>query len=111
VRGWGRHGQTPVLQYHVDWHQISATAGITFYRFYFRPFPGAIKGPRVVAFLHALARQIRQKVLVIWDGRPAHHSKVVRDYIDSRQSAIQLEYLRAHAPELNPTKYTWGHPK
>jgi len=111
VRGWAPRGQTPVLQYHFNWHQLSAMAGITFYRFYFRLFPGAIKGPQVIEFLHALGRQIRRKVLVIWDALPAHRSHVVREYVESLKGAIQLEYLPAYAPELNPTEYIWGHLK
>ena len=111
VRGWAPRGETPLLQYHFNWHQLSAMAGITFYRFYFRLFPGAIKGPQVIEFLHALGRQIRRKVLVIWDGLPAHRSHVVRDYVESLKGAIQLEYLPAYAPELNPTEYIWGHLK
>jgi len=111
VRGWAPRGETPVLQYHFNWHQLSAMAGITFYRFYFRLFAGAIKGPQVIEFLHALGRQIRRKVLVIWDGLPAHRSLVVRDYVESLKGAIQLEYLPAYAPELNPTEYIWGHLK
>lgn len=62
-------------------------AGITFYRFYFRLFPGSIKGPQVVEFLHALGRQLRRKVLVIWDGLPAHRSHFVRDYVESLKGA------------------------
>src|ERR1700745_2067970 len=111
VRGWAPRGHTPVLQYHFNWHQLSAMAGITFYRFYFRLFPGAIKGPQVIEFLHALGRQIRRKVLVIWDGLPAHRSQLVRDYVESLKGAIQLEYLPAYAPELTPPEYTWGHLK
>jgi len=111
VRSWAPRGETPVLQYHFNWHQLSAIAGITFRRFYFRLFPGTIKGAQLVEFLHALGRQIRQKVLVIWDGLPAHRSKFVRDYIESLKGAIQLEYLPAYAPELNPTEYIWGHLK
>ena len=97
-----------MLQYHFNWHQLSAMAGITFYRFYFRLFPGAIKGPQVIEFLHALGRQIRRKVLVIWDGLPAHRSQVVRQYIESLKGAIQLEYLPAYAPELNPDEGIWN---
>lgn len=111
VRSWAPRGHTPVLQYHFNWHQLSAIAGITFQRFYFRLYPGAIKGQQLVEFLHALGRQIRRKVLVIWDGLPAHRSQFVRDYVESLKGAIQLEYLPAYAPELNPTEYIWGHLK
>ena len=82
-----------------------------FQRFYLRLYPGAIKGQQLVEFLHALGRQIRRKVLVIWDGLPAHRSQFVRDYVESLKGAIQLEYLPAYAPELNPTEYIWGHLK
>jgi transposase len=111
VRSWAPRGDTPVLQYHFNWHQLSAIAGITFQRFYFRLYPGSIKGQQLVEFLHALGRQIRRKVLVIWDGLPAHRSQFVRDYVESLKGAIQLEYLPAYAPELNPTEYIWGHLK
>ena len=100
-----------MLQYHFNWHQLSAMAGITFYRFYFRLFPGAIKGPQAIEFLHALGRHVRRKVLVIWDGLLAHRSQLVRHYVESLNGAIQLEYLPAYAPELNSTEYIWGHLK
>lgn len=108
MRSWAPRGHTPVLQYHFTWHQLSAIAGITFCRFYFRLFPGAIGGAQIIEFLQALGRQIRRKVLVIWDGLPAHRSRLVRDYVDRLNGAVQLEYLPAYAPELNPTEYIWG---
>jgi transposase len=111
VRTWAPKGQTPVLQYHFNWHQLSVIAGITFTRFYFRLFAGSIKGPQIVEFLHALGRQIRQPLLVIWDGLPAHRSKLVREYLEALEGAIQIEQLPAYAPELNPTEYIWGHLK
>jgi len=65
ARTWAPRGQTPVLQYHFNWKQLSVIAGISLWRFYFRLFPGA----------------------------------------------IQLEFLPAYAPELNPTEYIWGYLK
>ncbi len=40
-------------------------AGVTYWQFYFRFFPGAIRSPQVVAFLKVLRRHIRGKVLII----------------------------------------------
>src|ERR1017187_1329912 len=111
VRTWAPRGQTPVLQYHFNWHQLSVIAGISFRRFYFRLFPGAIKGAQIIEFLNALGRQIRKPLLVIWDGLPAHRSALVREYLDALKGAIQIEQLPAYAPELNPTEYIWGHLK
>ena len=103
VRTWAPRGETPVLQYHFNWHQLSVIAGITFRRFYFRLFPGAIKGPQIIEFLTALGRQIRKPLLVIWDGLPAHRSALVREYLEALKGAIQIEQLPAYAPELNWT--------
>jgi hypothetical protein len=36
----------------------------------------AFKGEDVVRFLKHLMRQIRGKLLVIWDGAPIHHGRV-----------------------------------
>jgi transposase len=86
-------------------------AGISFRCFYFRLFPGAIKGPQIIEFLNALGRQIRKPLLMIWDGLPAHRSALVREYLEALKGAIQVEQLPAYAPELNPTEYIWGHLK
>jgi hypothetical protein len=40
-----------VLQYHFNWKLLSAMAGITWWHFYFRLFPGPIGGPQVIEFL------------------------------------------------------------
>src|SRR5208282_6740013 len=111
VRTWAPRGETPVLQYHFNWHQLSVIAEITFRRFYFRLFPGAIKGPQIIEFLTALGRQIRKPLLVIWDGLAAHRSTLVREYLQALNGAVQIEQLPAYAPELNPTEYIWGHLK
>lgn len=111
VRSWAPKGQTPVLQYHFNWHQLSVMAGVTIWRFYFRLFPGTIKGPQVVEFLQSLKRQLRRRLLVIWDGLPAHRSRAVKQYLEAQQGAIQIEPLPAYAPELNPAEYLWGHLK
>lgn len=104
-------GETPVLQYSFSWKQLSVIAGITSWQFYFRFFPGSIKGPQLVEFLSALRRQVRGRLLIIWDGLRAHRSRVVRDYMDAQRGALQLEFLPAYAPELNPVEYVWGHLK
>lgn len=111
VRTWAPKGETPVLQYHFNWHQLSAIAGITFYRFYFRLFPGTVKGPQIIEFLRALRQTIGRKLLIVWDGLKAHKSRLVRAYVETTQGAIQLERLPAYAPELNPVEYIWGYLK
>src|SRR6185437_10640899 len=39
ARTWAPKRQTPVLQFSFSWKQLSAIAGVSFWRFYFRFFP------------------------------------------------------------------------
>lgn len=112
VKTWAPKGQTPVLQYHFNWRQLSVIAGISVRRFYFRLFLGAIKGPQVIEFLHALGKQIPQPLLVIWDGVPIHRcAALVREHREALHGAVQGAPLPPYAPELNPAEYIWGHLK
>jgi len=111
VKTWALRGHTPVLQYSFNWKQLSLIAGLSFWRLYFRFFDGAIKAPQIVQFLKALKATIRSKLLIIWDGLPAHRSRLVRQYVESLDGHIVLERLPAYAPELNPAEYVFGYAK
>lgn len=98
-----------MLQHQFNWHHFSAIAGITWWRFYFRLYPDAINADRVVEFLRQLQRHVRGKLLIVWDRLNAHRSVLVRDFVAAQRGRIQLEWLPAYAPELNPVEYLWGH--
>src|SRR6516165_7731704 len=50
-----------------------------------------------------------RKLLIVWDRLQAHRSRLVREYVESQEGAIHLEYLPPYAPELNPVEYLWAH--
>ena len=97
-----------MLQYHFNWKTLSAMAGVTWWNFYFRLFPGAIKSPQVVEFLQHLLRHLPGKLLIIWDGLRAHRSCLVRDYLDTLGDHIKVTYLPPYSPDLNPVDYLWA---
>ncbi len=108
-RTWAPRGQTPVLQFHFNWKKLSAVAGVTWWNFYFRLFPGAIRAPQVIEFLRHLQQHLPGKLLVVWDGLRSHRSRLVRQYVERQQGRLVLEFLPAYAPELNPVEYLWGY--
>ncbi len=59
-----------MLQYHFNWKMLSAIAGVTWWNFYFRLFPGAIRSRQIIEFLSHLQRHIPGKLLIVWDGLP-----------------------------------------
>jgi len=90
-----------VLQYHFNWKILSAMAGVTWWNFYFRLFPGTIRSPQVVEFLEHLMRHLPGSLLIVWDGLRCHRSRMVWDFVRQQHGRVWLEFLPAYAPELN----------
>jgi transposase len=90
---------------------LSLIAGLTLWNFYFELFTSSIKGPHIVIFLKHLLRCLPGKLLIVWDGLPAHRSKLVQDFVAALEGRILCERLPAYAPELNPVEYVWAHLK
>ena len=111
VRTWAPRGQTPVMQLAFNWKRLSVVAGVTVWTFYFRLYPGTIKSPQIVDFLGHLRRQVPRKLLIIWDGLKAHRSRRVHQYVEASDGQLQVAFLPAYAPELNPVEYVWGYCK
>ena len=97
-----------MVQFHFNWKHISAMAGLTRSNFVFRLYDGAVKGAQVVEFLKALRRQLKRKLLIVWDGAPQHRSRIVREYLDSTKGAVQMALLPGYAPDLNPVEFLWA---
>lgn len=110
-RTWAPRGCSPILQFHFNWNTLSAIAGITWWNFYFRLYPGSIKAPQAIDFLGRLLQQLPGRLLIIWDGLPVHRSRQVAQFIWKHRDRLQIERLPAYAPELNPVEYLWGYLK
>ncbi len=111
ARTWSLRGHTPVLQHSFTWKQLSAIAGLSFWQFYFRFFPGAIRSEQVIEFLGALRRQIKRPLLIIWDGVAMHRSRKVRAWLEEQDGHFAVARLPAYAPELNPVEAIWAYLK
>lgn len=89
-------------------------AGVTWWNFYFRLFPGTIRSPQVIEFLAHLLRHIPGKLLIVWDGLTGHRSHMTWDFIRQQPAARALvggvsPRLCAGLPDLNPVEYLWSH--
>jgi len=63
---------------------------------------GALKAPVLIRFLERLVREAERKVFLILDNLPVHRSRAVRDWLAEREPQIELFYLPAYSPDLNP---------
>lgn len=49
-----------------------------------------------------------KKLLLIWDGLPAHRATKVTEYITAQKSWLRVERYPAYAPELSPVEFIWS---
>lgn len=113
VRTYAPRGQTPVVRAPLLYDHLSVISGITpCGTLYMNVQDRAIRGPDVVRFLRHVMRHIEGKLLVIWDGLPAHRSKLVKQFLrEGAARRLHLEPLPGYAPELNPEEGIWKHLK
>lgn len=90
---------------------MSAVAGLSWWRFYFRFFDGAIKSEQIIEFLSALKRQIGKPLLIVWDGVGMHKSRRLRQWLETQDGAFAIAFLPPYAPELNPVEAIWAYLK
>ena len=66
---------------------------------------------RFIEFLKKLHRDAGKPILVIVDNAKYHHSKETQKFIVRQDGEIQLAFLPAYSPELNPDEQVWNHAK
>ena len=57
---------------------------------------------RLIEFLEALIKDATRKIFLILDNLRAHHSKLVKAWLETRKDQIEIFYLPSYSPELNP---------
>lgn len=117
-RTWAPRGQTPVLIHSFNWKKLSVCAALAYRwdgkrcRLYFQTCPDSYNAERLVAFLEDLRRHLRgSQDTLIWDGLPAHKSRVMTEYLHSQRDWLRVERLPGYAPDLNPVELLWGNVK
>ena len=115
-RTWAPRGDTPV-QYVWDRHdRWSVLGALTLAPWalrlgcYFRFHHHNITAEDVVDFLRLLHRQLRRPLIIVLD-RWGVHRKAIRLLKEHNARWLQVEWLPAYAPELNPVEQLWNHTK
>jgi transposase len=106
-------GQTPILRVPLTRDHLSAISAITPEgKLYLMVHNGAFTGPTIVRFLRHVLHHIPGKLLIIWDGLPAHRSQAVKTFLaQGAAKRIHLERLPGYAPDLNPDEGIWRYLK
>jgi transposase len=74
---------------------------------------GADDTDQLIPIVAALGRLLGgdAPVILLWDNLPAHHSLAMRAWVATQHQWLQVEYLPAYAPDLNPVEGLWANLK
>ena len=61
---------------------------------------------RLIEFCRRLIKAAKRKVFLILDGNlRVHHANVFKEWLEGYEDEIDVYYLPAYSPELNPDEY------
>jgi hypothetical protein len=71
---------------------------------------GAYDTAQLIPIVQALGQLLggNAPVILIWDNLPAHTSLAMRAWVRAQHAWLQVEYLPAYAPDLNPVEGLWA---
>ena len=101
-RSYAPKGQTPVTCAPGKREKLSMISTVTNQgKTRWMVIDGNFDAGKLIEFLEALIKEHR-KIFLILDNLRAHHSKLVKAWLEERKDRIEVFYLPSYAPELNP---------
>ena len=105
-RGYAPKGKTPTIRITANRDSINMISAITNQgKVRFRFFEGSMNADILIDFFMRLLRDAKRKVFVILDNLRVHHCKPVKEWLKEHKNMIEVFYLPAYSPELNPDEY------
>ncbi|NBV25609.1 MAG: IS630 family transposase, partial [Proteobacteria bacterium] len=107
ARGYARKGRTPVLPRVARPSRINHISSVTNQgKMRFMIYKGTFIAQTFIQFLTRSVKAARgRKIIVIVDNLRVHHSVAVYRWLEGKEALIELEFLPAYSPELNPDEY------
>jgi len=116
-RTWAPRGETPVQVVSARYDRLSVIGALALspqrrrIGLYFDMQDDNIRTADVVRFLRRLHRHLKRRIILVLDRWSVHRSAVKQLLAAGASSWLEVEWLPAYAPELNPVEPLWSHTK
>lgn len=105
-RGYAPKGKTPVIDLSAKRASINMISAITNQgKVRFQIYEGTMDAKRLIGFMKRLIKDAQRKTYLILDNLKVHHALLVKEWVEKNSTKIELFYLPAYSPELNPDEY------
>jgi len=108
-RTWGEKGKTPVVVATGARFGFNVVSAVNNHgKFCWMIHEGRFGSDQFIDFIKRLVKGRKRKVFLVVDGHSAHKSKKVMEFVDSHSMQIELFFLPAYSPQLNPDELVWN---
>lgn len=105
-RGYDPKGKTPVVTINAKRFSVNMISAINNRgSLRFMMYEQNVTARVLLRFMTRLIKDASRKVLLIVDNLRVHHAKLVKAWIERHRSEIEVLYLPAYSPHLNPNEY------
>lgn len=105
-RGFAPRGETPVINATAKYENLSMISAITNRgRVHWMIVEGAVNIEQFIEFLKRLIKYSRHKIFLIVDNLKVHHAIKVKQWLQKNVKRIELFFLPAYSPDLNPDEH------
>lgn len=105
-RSYAPKGKTPAIRMPAKRERVSMISSVTNQgKVRFMLYDKAMNSQIMIKFMRRLIRSANRKVYLILDNLRSHHSKPVKEWLESHVKEIEVFFLPSYSPELNPDEY------
>jgi transposase len=105
-RGYTPIGKTPVIKLSAKRTSTNMISAVTNQgKVRFQIYDGGMNAKQLIQLMKRLINDAKRKVFLILDNLRVHHAKKVNKWLAEHSEEIEVFYLPAYSPELNPDEY------
>ena len=105
-RGYAPKGNTPVASFSVKKSRISMISAITNEgQVRFMLYGKSMNSDLLITFMKRMIKAAGRKVFLVMDNLRVHHCSTVKEWLEKNKESIEVFYLPAYSPDLNPDEY------
>lgn len=105
-RGYSPRGKTPVVSINAKRFSVNMISAINNRgTVRFMMYEQNMNARVLIKFMKRLVRDAGRKVFLILDNLRVHHAKLVKAWVERNNDKIEVYYLPAYSPDLNPDEY------
>jgi transposase len=105
-RSYAPKGKTPIKKSMSKRFSVNMISAITNQgKVQFLLYSDTMNSDKFIEFMQQLIKSTSQKVYFIVDNLRVHHSKPVKEWIETNKEKIALYFIPSYSPEMNPDEY------